>query len=113
MAEAEVMTKEATPKKVMALASRKYSRDEKIQKDQEELEQLLAEQKGKSGERYILGGDNVTIYEIYAALANLTRGQKPQMKMGHGLAVLIGTTLELVSKLTQKEPLLTRYVGKK
>ena len=35
MAEAEVMTKEATPKKIMALASRKYSRDEKIKKDEE------------------------------------------------------------------------------
>jgi uncharacterized protein YifE (UPF0438 family) len=50
MAEAEVMTKEATPKKVMALASRKYSRDDKIQKDQEELNKLLAEQKGESEE---------------------------------------------------------------
>ena len=47
MAEAEVMTKEATPKKVMALASRKYSRDDKIQKDQEELDQLIAENKGE------------------------------------------------------------------
>ena len=33
--------------KVMALASRKYSRDDKIKKDEEELEQLLAEQKGE------------------------------------------------------------------
>jgi len=47
MAEAEAMVVEATPKKVMALASRKYSRDEKIQKDQEELDKLLAEQKGE------------------------------------------------------------------
>jgi len=47
MAEAEVMTKEATPKKVMALASRKYSRDDKIKKDEEELEQLIAENKGE------------------------------------------------------------------
>ena len=50
MAEAEVMTKEATPKKLMALASRKYSIDDKIQNDQEELNKLLAEQKGESEE---------------------------------------------------------------
>jgi len=31
----------------MALASRKYSRDEKIKKDEEELEQLIAENKGE------------------------------------------------------------------
>ena len=46
-AQANVMVKNATPKKVMALASRKYSRDEKIKKDEEELEQLIAENKGK------------------------------------------------------------------
>ena len=47
MAEAKVMVQDATPKKVMALASRKYSRDDKIKKDEEELEQLIAEQKGE------------------------------------------------------------------
>ena len=30
MAEAKVMVQDATPKKVMALASRKYSRDDKV-----------------------------------------------------------------------------------
>ena len=34
-AQAKVMVQDATPKKVMALASRKYSREDKIQKDQE------------------------------------------------------------------------------
>jgi type II secretory pathway pseudopilin PulG len=41
------MVQDATPKKVMALASRKYSREDKIQKDQEELDQLIAENKGE------------------------------------------------------------------
>ena len=40
-AQAKVMVQDATPKKVMALASRKYSRDDKIKKDEEELEQLI------------------------------------------------------------------------
>ena len=46
-AQAKVMVQDATPKKVMALASRKYSRDDKIQKDQEELDKLIAENKGE------------------------------------------------------------------
>ena len=50
MAEPNVMVKDATPKKVMALASRKYSRDDRIKKDEEELEKLLAEQKGETTE---------------------------------------------------------------
>jgi len=47
MAEAEAMVVEATPKKVMALASRKYSRDDKIEKEEQELQELLKEQKGE------------------------------------------------------------------
>ena len=46
-AQANVIVQDATPKKVMALASRKYSRDDKIKKDEEELEQLIAENKGE------------------------------------------------------------------
>ena len=46
-AQAKVMVQDATPKKVMALASRKYSRDDKIEKDEQELKQLLDEQKGE------------------------------------------------------------------
>ena len=46
-AQAKVMVQDATPKKVMALASRKYSREDKIKKDEEELNQLIAEQKGE------------------------------------------------------------------
>jgi len=49
-AQAKVMVQDATPKKVMALASRKYSRDDRIKKDEEELEKLLAEQKGETTE---------------------------------------------------------------
>jgi len=44
-AQANVMVKDATPKKVMALASRKYSREDKTKKDEEEIEQLIAEKK--------------------------------------------------------------------
>ena len=47
MAEAAVMVQDATLKKVMALASRKYSRDDKIKKDEEELDKLIAENKGE------------------------------------------------------------------
>ena len=50
MAEAEVMTENTTPKKVMALASRKYTNEERIKKDEEELEKLVAEQKGEKEE---------------------------------------------------------------
>ena len=53
MAEAEVMTEDATPKKVMAFASRKYTNEERIKKDEEELEKLVAEQKGEAKEEEV------------------------------------------------------------
>ena len=42
-----IMTKEDTPKKAMFM-NRPYSQDERIKKDEEELAQLVKEQKGKS-----------------------------------------------------------------
>ena len=47
MAEAAVMTEEATPKKV-AFAQKPYSNEDKRKKEEEELKQLLEEQKGES-----------------------------------------------------------------
>ena len=42
-----IMTKEATPKKV-AFVSKPYSQEERIKRDEEELEKLKAEQKGET-----------------------------------------------------------------
>ena len=47
MAEAAVMTEDATPKKV-AFAQKPYSNEDKRKKEEEELKQLLEEQKGES-----------------------------------------------------------------
>ena len=51
-AQAKVMVQDATPKKVMALASRKYTNEQRIKKDEDELEKLLAEQKGETKESF-------------------------------------------------------------
>lgn len=49
MAEAAVMTEDATPKKV-AFAQKPYSNEDKRKREEEELKQLLEEQKGESTE---------------------------------------------------------------
>ena len=49
MAENLAMTKDATPKKV-AFVSKPYSQEERIKRDEKELEKLKAEQKGKTEE---------------------------------------------------------------
>ena len=48
---------------------------------------LLAMEKAKSGERYILGGENLTLKQILDMLAEITGLQSPNMKAPHWLAL--------------------------
>jgi len=50
MAEAEIMTEEMQSPKKVAFANRKYTNEEKRKIDEEELEQLMKEQKGEVGD---------------------------------------------------------------
>jgi len=47
---------------------------------------LLAAEKGRSGERYILGGRNLTLKELFDALARVTEISSPKMKVPHWVA---------------------------
>jgi len=47
MAEAAIMAEEMQPEKKVAFANRKYTQDEKRKREEEELEQLLKEQRGE------------------------------------------------------------------
>ncbi|MEK6301896.1 MAG: hopanoid-associated sugar epimerase [Acidobacteriota bacterium] len=47
---------------------------------------VLAAEKGRVGERYILGGRNLTLKELFDALANVTEIGSPTMKVPHWLA---------------------------
>ena len=47
MAEAEIMAEEMQPQKKVAFANRKYTNEEKRKMEEEELEQMLKEQKGE------------------------------------------------------------------
>jgi dihydroflavonol-4-reductase len=48
---------------------------------------LLAFEKAKPGERYILGGENLTLKQILDKLAAITGLPSPTMKVPHGLAL--------------------------
>jgi hypothetical protein len=50
MSDTNTMASEVQPEKKVAFANRKYSNEEKIKKEEEELEQLIAEQKGEAKE---------------------------------------------------------------
>jgi dihydroflavonol-4-reductase len=69
---------------------------------------LLAEEKGRAGERYILGGDNITIAEMLGTIARLSGHRPPRFRAGRRSGLVAGLLLEMVSKLTGKPPLFTR-----
>jgi dihydroflavonol-4-reductase len=65
---------------------------------------LLAAEKGKVGERYILGGRNLTLKEILDVLARITGRAAPRVRMPHAVAFAAGCADHLVSRLLGREP---------
>ena len=47
---------------------------------------VLAAEKGRAGERYILGGHNLTLKELFDALASVTEIASPKLKVPHWVA---------------------------
>lgn len=68
----------------------------------------LAMEKGKVGERYLIGGQNISIRELFDAIENLTGVRGPRIKAPASVAVAYAGLLEWVANnITGKAPLLT------
>ena len=65
---------------------------------------ILAEEKGKSGERYILGNKNMSLKEILLALEKITGIRAPTFKIPYWVAYSAGVACETVSNLITKAP---------
>jgi dihydroflavonol-4-reductase len=65
---------------------------------------LLVAEKGEVGERYLLGGENLTLKQMLDALANITGLPAPRMKIPHGLALGVAYASTAFSRLVGKEP---------
>jgi dihydroflavonol-4-reductase len=65
---------------------------------------LLAAEKGRIGERYILGARNMTLKEILGALASITGRSAPRVRLPHAVALAAGYADEFISRLTGREP---------
>jgi dihydroflavonol-4-reductase len=68
---------------------------------------LLAYRRGKVGERYILGGENLSLREILAEVARLVGRRPPRLRLPHNLILPIAYGAELVARLTGREPPVT------
>jgi dihydroflavonol-4-reductase len=69
---------------------------------------VLAEEKGRVGERYILGGPHMSNDDLLAELARRRGGRRPFIHLGHASVEVLGWGVELKAKLTGGRPLFTR-----
>ena len=66
---------------------------------------ILAEEKGRLGERYILGNKNMSLKEILLALETLTGLKAPRIKMPYWVAYAAGLACEWASdNITHQSP---------
>jgi dihydroflavonol-4-reductase len=71
------------------------------------LGHLLALERGRVGESYILGGQNATLQQMLAVVAPLAGRRPPRIRLPRGPLFPLAYATEAVAKVTRKEPLLT------
>lgn len=65
---------------------------------------LLAAERGKIGERYLLGGENLTLKQMLDALARIAGRPAPRLKIPHAVALGVAYADTAVSRLLGREP---------
>ena len=65
----------------------------------------LAAEKGTIGDRYILGGENISLKGFLDLLGELSGVPSPKIKVPYALTLIGGVMGEITGRLTNKEPL--------
>jgi dihydroflavonol-4-reductase len=65
---------------------------------------LLAAERGRPGERYIVGGENLTLKEILQKLARLTGKEAPRLKLPYAVAYAAGVITTGWARVTGHPP---------
>ena len=68
---------------------------------------LQALERGRIGERYILGGQNASLSEILAAIANHMGRRPPRVKIPRSAIMPVAMMAEMVARRTGREPFVT------
>ena len=69
---------------------------------------ILAAERGRPGQRYLLSGHNVLIEEFFAEVADVAGVRPPRWRLPLWLVYVLVTLVEGWSKLTRKSPPITR-----
>jgi dihydroflavonol-4-reductase len=65
---------------------------------------LLAAERGRIGEKYILGHQNLSLTEIFQLLAELTNRRPPRVRVPYALAWSGACCMEAAARLTRRPP---------
>src|SRR6185503_4692803 len=65
---------------------------------------ILALERGKPGERYILGNENLSLREILETLADLTGLPGPRFRVPYALAWCVGACSTALANITGRPP---------
>src|SRR5262249_24893407 len=65
---------------------------------------ILAAARGRLGERYILGMENLTLLEIFRRLARISGIPAPRCRVPYAVAWLASVVMEGVSRVTRRPP---------
>jgi dihydroflavonol-4-reductase len=65
---------------------------------------LLAAERGRIGQRYLLGGRNMTLKEILEVLARVAGRRAPRMQIPHAVAMAAGYADQVYSRIVGREP---------
>ena len=68
---------------------------------------LLALRKGRIGERYILGGENVMLAQMLADIAEIVGRKAPTVQLPRAVAFAAAAVSEAIARFTGREPLAT------
>jgi dihydroflavonol-4-reductase len=68
---------------------------------------ILAAKKGRVGERYLFGNENLTVTEYFRMIARIAGVKPPRIKIPYHVAVAMGYVFELGAAITGKPPVVT------
>lgn len=68
---------------------------------------LAAVEFGAVGERYILGGENLSLSDILAIVAEAAGRRAPRLKVPYGVVLPVAVGAEIMARLTRREPFVT------
>jgi dihydroflavonol-4-reductase len=68
------------------------------------LGHLLASERGRPGERYILGSENLTLRQILGELADITGRKAPSIQLPYGVAYAAGVITTAMARVTGRPP---------